>query len=609
MTTSKSNKNSASKKSFTLKKAPGGSKVDGALFESNSSLGEDSLPHAALTANSNPAAPAESIGDESDDSISTDNLRDELDKITRENMGSTTSTFITSMNQSSSAALLTQQHRRNNNNTNRARIKKNSFPEGDETSDGGDASAVTIAHKNTGSAEDCSISSNSSLRRRRRNESTSLSPSRQGRGRLPHNSLLEVLAPPPIPRGSSQPPLLTRGNSTAHFLLPNHSDRPALQNRPSQNSLISDYKRPENLLETTEGGDNGEDPNEPSSWLRKFRLFCGSVVEAPSVQLLVIFLIVVNSIFMGIGTFDFVTENPKMTDVFEAIDRVFLVIFTVELGLQLSYRGIFLFADRWLVFDFVIVVLSWSLDSFQVIRAFRIFRAFRLVTRIGPLRELIMALGNVMPRIYAICLLLLLVFYIFAVLFTQLFSDLELEEPYFVDLPHSLFTCMELMTLEWSSIVRAVVKQLNWAWIPLLFFVQITGFIVFNLIVAVVCDAVSVVDQQIKAEDDAIRERNHGHGEASEEDDLFDEMAEETDSEKLRAAEQRIVQLTTQVEAMKASNGAMTVALAKLAEKLEIVHEEKKEDKRYNSPSLMATVEEMDKDDEEEEEEVEITFS
>jgi hypothetical protein len=308
--------------------------------------------------------------------------------------------------------------------------------------------------------------------------------------------------------------------------------------------------------------------------LRRFRLFCGAIVEAPHVQIAVIFLIIINALLMGLATFDFVTNDPSVDDSFQFVDRIFLTIFTVELGLQLIYRGVFLFVDGWLVFDFVIVVMSWSLESMQIIRSFRIFRAFRLVTRIGPLRELVLALGNVMPRLNAIFVLLALVFYVYGVLFTQLFRDLELSDRYFNTLPLSLFTCMQLMTLEWADIAREVMEIESWAWAPFLSFIQITGFIVFNLIVAVVCDAVSIVDKQVKAEQDvedqAERERRG----------LPEELTvEEMLVEQLFIAQQRILVLTDQVHDMKARHGAMAEALSEFASEWEQQQQHDQEDR------------------------------
>jgi hypothetical protein len=198
-------------------------------------------------------------------------------------------------------------------------------------------------------------------------------------------------------------------------------------------------------------------------------------VERPAVQVGVIALIVLNAVLMGVATFGFVADRPQVAGAFDVADTVFLSVFTAELGLQLLYRFLALFTDPWLVFDFLIVVASWSLESLQVIRAFRSFRAFRLVTRIAPLRDLIAAVGAVMPRIYAIGMLLLLVFYIFSVLFTELFGGLQLSDNYFATLDASLFTCMQFMTLGWAGVTREVMEQLPWAWLPIVCFICVTG--------------------------------------------------------------------------------------------------------------------------------------
>mmetsp|Transcript_23605 Transcript_23605/g.51148 ORF Transcript_23605/g.51148 Transcript_23605/m.51148 type:complete len:531 (+) Transcript_23605:236-1828(+) len=290
--------------------------------------------------------------------------------------------------------------------------------------------------------------------------------------------------------------------------------------------------------------------NAPRSLVWRIRIICGKTVENAYVQLGIILLIIINAIFMGIATFDFVTDNENVDKGFSQLDKAFLIVFTIELVLQLVYRSISYFTDAWLVFDFVIVIMSWSLESLQIVRAFRIFRAFRLVTRIGPLRELVMAIGAVMPRMYAIAMLLILIFYIFAVLFTELFSDINTEVNYFGSLDVSLFTCMQLMTLEWGEVAREVMEERSWAWAPILAFLSVTGFIVFNLIVAVVCDAVAVVDREVQAE----------------------RLGEfETDTTKLEKAQERIWDMTEHVEQMMHSQKELQQVLAQLAEDLEKV--------------------------------------
>ena len=159
-------------------------------------------------------------------------------------------------------------------------------------------------------------------------------------------------------------------------------------------------------------------------WVTNFREQCGKFVNDGRVQIGIIVLIVINALMMGLGTFDFVTGNSSALQAFETTDVVFLSIFTVELGMQFLYRGWRLFTDGWLVFDFVIVLSSWSFSSMQVIRTFRIFRAVRLISRLEVLRNLVLALFEVAPSLFAILSFLLLVMYIYAVMCTVLFKDL-----------------------------------------------------------------------------------------------------------------------------------------------------------------------------------------
>lgn len=244
--------------------------------------------------------------------------------------------------------------------------------------------------------------------------------------------------------------------------------------------------------------DDSEYAAKSGSRIWKFRMFCGKLVNNEYVQIIMIALIIANALMMGLATFDFVLEDPEVDAFFDKVDRGFLIIFSVECLMQLIYLGVTLFGDGWLVFDLLIVILSWSFESLQIVRAFRIFRAFRLITRVKPLRDLVLAIGAVMPRMYAIAALLLLIFYIFSVLFTELFSHLPLSDSYFTTLDTSLFTCMEMMTLEWGDIAREVMTFEPWAWAPFGSFIMITGFIVFNLIVAVVCDAVAVTEKTVR---------------------------------------------------------------------------------------------------------------
>ncbi|KAI2501652.1 hypothetical protein MHU86_12776 [Fragilaria crotonensis] len=285
------------------------------------------------------------------------------------------------------------------------------------------------------------------------------------------------------------------------------------------------------------------------SHIKRFRLLCGAVVNHEKVQMGIVTLIGINAIMMGVATFDFVMEDPQVEHIFEQVDQAFLIVFTIELALQLIYHGFKLFLDGWLVFDFVIIVASWSLSSVQIIRAFRIFRALRLITRIKMMKNLVLAVFSVMPRMNAIGLLLGLIFYIFAVMMTQLFKDMYqdglTEEDYFSNLGISFFTLFQIMTLDdWANISRQVIEVYFWAWVLFFVFVTISGFIVVNLIIAVICDAVATLTEDTKA-------KIHGSYDEDDEDDSSEmRLKPSRMSEHLKMLEDQIDELARSQEQM-----------------------------------------------------------
>ena len=171
----------------------------------------------------------------------------------------------------------------------------------------------------------------------------------------------------------------------------------------------------------------------------------------------ILLLIIINAIMMGVATFPFVKNNDDIQHIFESVDHILLIIFTIECSMQLIHHGPRNFCnDGFRIFDLIIVILSWSMEGTQVIRAFRIFRASRLIARSTTTRNLVLAIFSVIPKMNAIFLLLLLFFGIFGVLFTELYMGMYLPEgylsqPYFDDLWYSMFTLFQMMTLVSSN--------------------------------------------------------------------------------------------------------------------------------------------------------------
>lgn len=191
--------------------------------------------------------------------------------------------------------------------------------------------------------------------------------------------------------------------------------------------------------------------SQPAIRLSEAREKLGNIVNNDRLQYCIFALIVINSIMMGVATFPVVKESPSVSSTFEQIDQIFLIIFTIEVAMQLTYLGSAFFKNAWLVFDFVIILSSWIFETLTVARAFRIFRAFRLISRVEVMRRLVLALALVIPNVTGILMLLCVVFYIFGVMFTELYKEASKQNPislqYFVSLPQTWFSLFQIMCL------------------------------------------------------------------------------------------------------------------------------------------------------------------
>jgi len=209
-------------------------------------------------------------------------------------------------------------------------------------------------------------------------------------------------------------------------------------------------------------------------------------------------LILANCITLGLETI------PEIMARFDGwlylIDRIVVAVFVVELIARFFvFRGRF-FHDPWRVFDLLIVGIAVipATGAFSVMRAFRVLRVLRLVSLVPSMRRVVSALLTSLPGMASIIGLLTLVLFISAVLATKLFQDISPE--YFGSLGTSLFTQFQVMTVEaWPDVARAVMSQSPYAWIFFVVYLLIATFMILNLFIAVVVNAMqSQVADELK---------------------------------------------------------------------------------------------------------------
>ena len=220
------------------------------------------------------------------------------------------------------------------------------------------------------------------------------------------------------------------------------------------------------------------------------------VVESNWFHNFIITVIIINGAVLGIETLKGLSETT--INVLVWIDQLCLLIFVIELVMKLLLYRLSFFKQGWNVFDFLIVAIALvpATGQLSILRAFRIFRVLRLVTTVDSIRRVVAGMLIAIPGVGSVGGLLVIFFYIGAVISTTLFGEAFPE--WFGHLGRSMYTLFQIMTLEsWSmGIVRPVMEVYPYAWIFFIPFITVTTFTVLNLFIGIIVDAIATVKEQ-----------------------------------------------------------------------------------------------------------------
>ena len=205
-------------------------------------------------------------------------------------------------------------------------------------------------------------------------------------------------------------------------------------------------------------------------------------VEDPKFEKLIIFSIFFNSFLIGIENID--GCYFYLNDVFYLLENLFTGFFCIELFLKLKYYKFDFFKDSWRSFDFFVILLSIASVSSQlsILRSLRILRVLRMISAIPNLRKVINALLKSLPGLGSVFSILILIYYVGAILAKNFFGELFPE--WFGTLSKSFYTLFQIMTLEsWSmGIVRPIMEKITYAWLFFIPFILLTTFTMLNFL-------------------------------------------------------------------------------------------------------------------------------
>ena len=227
-------------------------------------------------------------------------------------------------------------------------------------------------------------------------------------------------------------------------------------------------------------------------------------IESRFINIFITLVILINAITLGLETSEELVS--KIGNMLIYVDKIALSIFVIELLIKLFVYRLSFFKSGWNVFDFIIVTIALIPTSgpLSILRAFRIFRALRLLSMVPSMKKVIQAMFYAIPGIASVGTIIVLIFYISAVLVTNFFGNKF--EDWFGSIGESMYSLFQIMTLEsWSmGIVRPVMEEYPYAWAFFVPFILVTTFAVLNLFIGIIVDAM----QNQTIEDENINNQN-----------------------------------------------------------------------------------------------------
>lgn len=226
-------------------------------------------------------------------------------------------------------------------------------------------------------------------------------------------------------------------------------------------------------------------------------------------EMFITILIVLNALAAGAMTY--LADDSAMERALNVFCDVSIVIFVIEILIRIfagmSPKDFFKGEDAgWNWFDLIVTVVS-SLSFFggiegvvgaRAIRILRELRLLRVVSGSSNMKRIFHALVYALPQISWASLFFVLLYYIYGIIGVEMFGSFSEK---FDTLHHTFLTLLQLMTFDdWTAVTNELVEHSPFAWVYTVSFLILAAYILANLIVGIVVDALNEVREQEEME-------------------------------------------------------------------------------------------------------------
>mmetsp|Transcript_38556 Transcript_38556/g.68991 ORF Transcript_38556/g.68991 Transcript_38556/m.68991 type:complete len:565 (+) Transcript_38556:2-1696(+) len=242
------------------------------------------------------------------------------------------------------------------------------------------------------------------------------------------------------------------------------------------------------------------------------RIFCQRLVAKAWFRVLVSVIIVANAVVIGMQTE--MRQSSEVQEVASMLEKCFLALYTLEIGVKLVAHKLQNFRDGWFVFDFVLVCFSYfeqmlllfmpgELDAqlmvWRLLRLIRAARSFRMIKQFRPLLRLVSGLLNSVGTVLTTFALLALVIFVFAIVAAEIIIDDEdlhqdpttnrIVQERFSSLLTTITTLTQFVTLDGVTEIYIPLAKARWALsFYFIILVALVSICLMNLVTAVLVE-------------------------------------------------------------------------------------------------------------------------
>ena len=182
-------------------------------------------------------------------------------------------------------------------------------------------------------------------------------------------------------------------------------------------------------------------------------------IESRFINIFITLVILINAITLGLETSEELVS--KIGNMLIYVDKIALSIFVIELLIKLFVYRLSFFKSGWNVFDFIIVTIALipNYGPLSILRAFRIFRALRLLSIVPSMKKVIQAMFYAIPGIASVGTIIVLIFYISAVLVTNFFGNKF--EDWVGSIGEAMYSLFQIMILGIKKLVLFTVLDIK----------------------------------------------------------------------------------------------------------------------------------------------------